>query len=87
MTSPVLSADLKEGCSGIIRGTRSRWWWLTLACGCVVERRARYGPAVSKVGIYRMPSRSRSDVLPPPRHCRCENQHHKPTSGHFDAPY
>lgn len=87
MRSPVLSADLREGTSGLIRGTHSRWWWLTLACGCIVERRARYRPrsAAREDSWLLTRARSRSDILPPPESCRCENQHNANLTRQIDA--
>jgi len=79
---PVLRAELAEGCTGLLRGTRSRWWRLSLACGCVVDRPARYTPALGidvYGGYYRLRERSRSDVLPAPKRAACEG-HCKPSS-------
>jgi hypothetical protein len=65
----------REGCSGIIRGTRSRWWELKLECGHVAERDCRYTaqPDVQPWRRKRGPhhNRSLSDVLPAPKRVRC----------------
>lgn len=65
----VLEAHLEEGCTGWTRGTRSRWWALTLDCGHVEERSARYAPGSFRGGPYR--PRGYDDVLPAPQRARC----------------
>lgn len=69
----VLSARLREGCTGLIRGSRSRWYELTLTCGCVVERRAKYCQRVEKFPRERI----LSEVLSPPRRAFCESVEHQ----------
>jgi hypothetical protein len=74
----------REGRGGLLSGLterRARWWDLDLDCGHRVQRSARYGP--HKDGYPRQHGgtqhRSRDDVLPAPKHVRCEHCPENPT--------
>jgi hypothetical protein len=68
----VAKAERREGAwSMVISGCKGRWYELTLECGHVVERGARYNPTGPRGwGSMHHPP-PLSHMLPPPRRVRC----------------
>lgn len=68
----VVTALPREGRGSVLgpdNDRTARWWEMTLACGHIVERTARYSP--HPLG-WRARKRSAADLLPPPKRVRCE---------------
>ena len=84
MWQTVIAAEWSWWCLGnLIRGTRSRYWVLHLACGHVATRPARYRQ--DQVTSRRGPNRAFQDMLPAPRRVRCAECLKSPLAGADDS--